>query len=54
MNVSDTTGVSLSDMMNSVKGIEFKCRITIKKTANPNDPDNPYENINIRIIRTAG
>ena len=53
MNVSDTTGVSLSDMMDSSKGMEFKARITIKKSPNPNDPENPYENIQIRVIPQA-
>lgn len=51
MNVSDTTGVSLGDMMNSVKGMEFKARITIKKSPNPNDPNNPYENTQIRVVQ---
>ena len=53
MNVSDTIGVSLGDMMNSAKGMEFKARITIKKSPNPNDPENPYENIQIRVIPQA-
>ena len=53
MNASDVTGVTLGDMMNSVKGSEFQCRISIKKTANPNDKDNPYENIQIRVIPPA-
>ena len=53
MNASDVTGVTLGDMMNSVKGSEFRCRISIKKTPNPNDKDNPYENLQIRVIPPA-
>lgn len=40
-------------MMDSSKGMEFKARITIKKSPNPNDPENPYENIQIRVIPQA-
>ena len=50
MNATEVAGVSLGDMMDSVKGTEFKCRITIKKSPNPNDKDNPYENLQIKII----
>lgn len=50
LNVSDLNGVSLGDIMNSGKGVEFDCRISIKKSPNPNDADNPYENIQMRII----
>lgn len=50
MNASDLTGVTLGEMMSSVKGQAFDARITIKKSENPNDKDNPYENVNIRVI----
>lgn len=55
MNAADLNGVSLRDLMDSVKGAEFDCRITIKKT--PKDKANPngeqYENLNIRVIPPA-
>ena len=47
MNAGDVQGVSLGDMMTSVKGSEFNARITIKKT-NSNGTD--YENVQIRVI----
>ena len=50
MNVSDLAGVTLKDMMDSVKGQSFDARITIKKSENPNDKENPYENVNLRVI----
>lgn len=50
MNVSDLSGVSLKDMMESVKGVGFDARITIRTTANPNDKDNPYQNVNVKVI----
>ena len=50
MNASDLAGVSLGEMMESVKGISCDARITIRKTPNPDDKDNPYENLNIRVI----
>lgn len=55
MSASDLNGVSLGDMMNSVKGISFDARITIKKS--PKDASNPsagdYENIQIRVVAAA-
>ena len=55
MGVSDLNGVSLGDMMNSVKGVLFDARITIKKS--PKDPANPaageYENVQIKVIPQA-
>lgn len=50
MNVSDMGGVKLGEMLDSVKGMVFDARITIKKTPNPNDPLAPYENVNIKVI----
>ena len=49
MNLSDTAGVTLGDMMNSVKGVQFKARITIKKSPNPKGGE--YENVQIRVIK---
>ncbi len=51
MNLSDTAGVTLSDMMNSVKGVQFKSRLTIKKTPNPKGGE--YENIQMRVVKPA-
>lgn len=48
MNTSGVEGVTLSEMMNSAKGMQFKCRITIKKSPNPKGGE--YENIQIRVI----
>lgn len=50
MNASDLSGVSLADMMSSIKGSVFDARITIRKTENPADKDNPYENVTIKVI----
>lgn len=51
MNVSDTAGITLADMMNSVKGVQFNARISIKKTPNPKGGE--YENIQLRVVRPA-
>lgn len=48
MNASDLAGVSLGDMMNSVKGTIFKARLTIRVSKGDNGQD--YENVNIRVI----
>lgn len=53
MNVSDMSGVTLGDMLNSVKGMTFDARITVKKSPNPSDPLSPYENIQIRVVPPA-
>lgn len=50
MNASDLSGVTLGDMMETVKGQSFDARITIRKSENPNDKENPYENVQIRVI----
>lgn len=49
MQAENTTGVTLGEMMNSVKGVQFNCRITIKKSPNPKGGE--YENVQIRIIK---
>lgn len=51
MNASDLAGVSLKDMMDSIKGQAFDARITIKKSPNPDDPNTPYENVQIRVVQ---
>jgi hypothetical protein len=54
MQAEDVQGVSLGDMMSSVKGQLVKARITIKKTPKKENgavvPGEFYENLNIRII----
>jgi hypothetical protein len=51
MQADDVTGVTLGDMLSSVKGAQFKCRITIKKSPNPKGGE--YENLQIRIIKDS-
>jgi len=47
MGASDVAGVTMRDMMSSVKGSEFNARLSIKKsTSNGKD----YENIQLRVI----
>jgi hypothetical protein len=48
MNATDLAGVTLADMMASVKGQQFDARITIRLSANPAGGN--YENVNIRVI----
>jgi len=50
MNASDLAGVSLGDMMNSIKGTSFDARISIKKSPKPNSTTEFYENIQIKVI----
>lgn len=49
MKASDVAGVTLGDMMNSVKGQEFSCRLSVKKTT-VNGTE--YENIQIRVVKS--
>lgn len=51
MNVTDLAGVSLGDMMNSIKGTSFNARITIKKSPNPKGGE--YENLQIKVVPAA-
>lgn len=51
MNASDLTGVSLGDMMTSVKGTVFQARLTIRISKGENGQD--YENVNIRVVPPA-
>jgi len=48
MNVSDMAGVTLAQMMDSVKGMEVRARITIRKSKGDNGQE--YENLNIRVV----
>lgn len=50
LNVEDTAGVSLKELMMSAKGAVFNARVTIKQSANPNDPNKPYENVQIQVV----
>lgn len=47
MNATDVVGVTLADMMNSVKGNEFAARLTIKKSV---VSGTEYENVQLRVI----
>jgi len=49
MAASDLIGVSLGDMMGSVKGATFDARLTIKKSPNPAGGE--YENVQIRVVQ---
>lgn len=49
MKASDVAGVTLGDMMNSVKGQEFACRLSVKKTI---VKGTEYENIQIRVVKS--
>lgn len=51
MDVSDTAGVTLGDMMSSIKGAAVHCRISIKKSPKPGGGE--YENVQIRIVKPA-
>ena len=48
MGASDVAGVSLGDMMNSVKGMDFSARVSIKKTKGSDGTE--YENIQLRVL----
>lgn len=48
LNVSTINGVSLRDVMDTIKGATFDARITIKRIPNPNGGE--YENVQIRVI----
>ena len=51
LNVADVNGVTIGDMLSSVKGQAFDCRITIKKSPNPKGGE--YENVQIKVIPPA-
>lgn len=48
LNVSDLAGVPLRDIYDSLKGVEFNARLTIKKTTGKDGTE--YENIQLRVI----
>jgi len=48
MNVSDVVGTSLAQMMDSVKGVTFKARLSIKKSKGADGTE--YENVQIRVV----
>jgi hypothetical protein len=48
MGASDVAGVTLGDMMSSVKGQEFTARVSTKKTKGNDGTE--YENIQIRVV----
>jgi hypothetical protein len=51
MNVSDLAGVTLGQMMETVKGQSFDARITVRKTAGKGaNAGTTYENPTIRVI----
>ncbi len=50
MNAENVQGVTLADMMSSVKGQQVKARLSIKKTAKKGVPGEFYENLQIRIL----
>ena len=58
LSVDDTAGVTLGDMMASVKGAQFEARISIRKSAKKDSngaviPNEFYENLNIKVIPKA-
>ncbi len=50
MDVTDLNGVSLGDMLSSVKGAQIGAKIAIKKSPNPQVPGEFYENIQLKIV----
>lgn len=51
LNVSDVNGVTIGDMLTSIKGQAFDARITIKKSPNPAGGE--YENVQIKVVPPA-
>jgi hypothetical protein len=51
MNVDDISGVSMREIIASLKGLEYKARVTTKVTKN--DAGKEYENVNVRPIWEA-
>jgi hypothetical protein len=49
MMAENVSGVTLGEMMNSIKGVSFDCRISIKKSPNPKGGE--YENVQIRVVK---
>ena len=51
MGASDVTGVTLGDMMNSVKGSQFSARLSIRKSKGVDGTE--YENLQIRVVQAS-
>ncbi|EKD22459.1 MAG: hypothetical protein ACD_86C00003G0022 [uncultured bacterium] len=51
LNVDNVDGVTIGDMLSSLKGQSFDARISIKKSPNPKGGE--YENIQIRVVPPA-
>ena len=51
MNVADLSGARMKDVMDGLKDMEFKAKITIRKTKN--DQGGEYENVNVRPFHEA-
>lgn len=49
LNVEDISGVSIRDILDSLKNVEYRAKVTIKRTPNKDGGD-PYENIQVRPI----
>lgn len=49
MGATDVAGVTLGDMMSSVKGTTFSARISTRKTMGKDGTE--YENIQIRVVK---
>lgn len=51
MDASDLNGVTLGDMMMSIKGTVFGAKISIKKTPKNDGTGELYENLQIRVTK---
>lgn len=51
MNVTDLTGARMKDVLDGLKDIEFKSKITIRKT--PDGSGGHYENVQVRPVHEA-
>jgi len=51
MGVSDLAGVTLKDMMDSVKGTNVDARLSTKKTPKKDAPGEFWENLQIRVVK---
>jgi hypothetical protein len=51
MNVTDLTGAKMKDVLDGLKDMEFKAKITIRKTPNPSGGE--YENVQVRPVHEA-
>lgn len=51
LNVESVDGVTLRVMMDECKGKEFDARTSYRLTPNPADKDNPFKNLNMKVIQ---